>query len=97
MSKARSLNEIIWTYISPKKIQPAYHSSVFLNDKHHGNMAEIFSSRNVLSVSLNLTVTTAPGKKKSSPSGQITDWRKEGGMSPSLFGSTKRNPLLIPP
>lgn len=92
MSIARTLEEIIWTYISPKKVSLPYQSSVILRDTGHGNTAEIFSSNNVLSVTLNLTVLE---KRKQSPSGQIRDWKKEGGMSSSLCGGTKGCSLLI--
>lgn len=44
---------------------------------------ESFSS-NVLSVTLNLAVTEAPGKRVSRPSRLITHWKKEGGVLNSL-------------
>lgn len=44
-----------------------------LNDMGHDNQAESFSLNNVLSVTLNLTVTTASVDRKSSPGSQIID------------------------
>lgn len=54
-----------------------------------------FSSNNVLSVTLNLAVTAAPGKRESNPSCLITDWRREGGVLSSL--GDKGTFLPIPP
>lgn len=81
-SKARRLNESILTYISSKK--NIICTRVILNDTGHGSLAEIFSSNNVVSVTMNLTVTTTPGKRTSSPSFQVRDWRKAGRRSSFL-------------
>lgn len=70
-------------------MQSAYHSSVILNDACQGNMAEIFSSSNVLSVTLNLTVTTAPGKR-TIRFFWSNNRLEEGGRNVSLSGSVPR-------
>lgn len=64
-----------------KKFNLRTTSPVILNDTGHGSLAESFSSNNSLSVIPEVNSHQTPGKGKSRPSLQITDWRETGGMS----------------